>query len=104
MRAYEETWEANLCHITTLDERYRVADFFILPGDDEVEPSSFERTALASAAPEMYRMLLSLEWTSAEGEHGALPAACPRCLNLRLDGHAAGCGLSKILKRARGES
>jgi hypothetical protein len=39
----------------------------------------WERTRLVSAAPDLVRALLAVEWTSIEGDDGWSPETCPSC-------------------------
>lgn len=52
----------------------------------------------ASAAPDMARLLLEIEWT-APGDVGAVNA-CPFCDRWQRDGHAPDCALDAALRKA----
>lgn len=54
---------------------------------------------LASAAPDLYRALLAVEWRS--GDAGP---RCPGCDRTKAYGHASDCALAAALRKARGEA
>jgi hypothetical protein len=106
MKPWEETWR---CVAQTYGDwagivddkdplRVLYADFRVAKGDEY--KASHARAQLASAAPELYRELLKVEWD--DGPDRFFPE-CSRCGNIKPEGHKANCPRAAALKKARGE-
>lgn len=95
MKPWEETW--------TSSDGYSLD---VAGGPNLVEinigPPERERLALASAAPDMARVLLAIEWSG--GDPGSYnpydPEQCPSCGAAREKGHGADCFLDAALRKA----
>lgn len=72
------------------------------PGDSC--DTEFSNARLIAAAPELYALAESLEW-SAEVSHpeGGTEAGCPVCDAAKRWNHVPGCALAAALAEARGE-
>lgn len=72
LKPWEETWEYERAGSMRMPDGD--AHFGPLAGD--VSEDNVARARLASAAPEMARVLLDTEWSGWDGENGM---ACPSC-------------------------
>lgn len=59
-----------------------------------------QRLDLASAAPDMARALLAIEWEGRAGPAGDVRGACPSCEAELPDSHRPDCALDGALRRA----
>lgn len=81
-------------------------EWFVEPPDDELPGYPIlnaaggwscmreDKAKLASAAPDMARLLLELEWTFGD------IAACPSCIRWYPSGHADDCEWLRAMKKA----
>jgi hypothetical protein len=89
-KPWEETWEWN-----GEDVRDPVARVAVLRG-----PTSDEVGKLAAAAPEMARLLLSLEWADGHWSVNHRGGGCLSCGSARDEGHREDCRLVAVLRKA----
>lgn len=83
---FDETWVFR-------DRQVRDETDSTIVTDHDVEPSACR---LIAAAPELYRALAALEWSTELG-------SCPTCGSQPGDDHDFDCALGLALRKARGE-
>lgn len=59
-----------------------------------------EVARLASAAPDLVRALLAVEWATPKAYRASVYWSCAACLNIQPDGHAPGCIIDAALRKA----
>jgi hypothetical protein len=102
-RVLEETWEAQRYVVEMKGDAGRQIGQFIDDADDPDWPScDRDRAQLASVAPEMVRLLLSVEWDvegfDSRGDSSGF--VCLFCANGADHGHAGDCALDAVLRKA----
>lgn len=99
MKVWEETWTADSGRVYLDDaSSYRVAVFDRRDPDvrsADLVDQDYAAARLASAAPDMARQLLALEWGGAH-----LMAMCPQCQGLQRNGHHRDCELAAAFRKA----
>ncbi len=109
MKPWEETWSVtpdgktiqvqNGVGMRVMGEAYAVDRFM-----KEIEPERLlPRISLAASAPELYRVLKSIEWGGMDPEWAEMCPVCERQEHPYGPGHKPDCKLDAALKRARGE-
>lgn len=114
-KPWEETWEyrapkADIGYVTPFQT---VCGFLSVDEDAELNPpeDARARAKIASAAPEMARLLLALEWSGSECYYDGCDAVCPCCrkegprksrFSAKILGgeHAEDCALAAVLRKA----
>lgn len=94
-KPWEEDWEVFEANpgcpaFAARTSRDEVRVFESLAGEDDDAP----RARLAAAAPELVRVLLSIEWG------GRYHGDCPSCAYQEHNGHATWCWLNAALRKA----
>lgn len=89
MRPHEENWAA---HKDCVVEATSWKTVFVS------HDGARDRAQLASAAPDMGRVLLAIEWSGCETFTDN--ECCPTCAATEREGHTAGCALDAALRKA----
>lgn len=101
MKVIDETWEALGERVVRADEE-RTWLFAAIPID--APESGKARARMAAAAPEMLKMLRSLEWS---GSDISGYAECPSCQRTKdpvfNEEHRADCAIAALIRKAGGE-
>lgn len=103
-KPWEETWKNKIYRgeLRLVDEHGMMTDNLAWFGDSDEKGEAFDiaraRCQLASAAPDMARLLLELEWTGERQEE----QCCPSCFAevRRKEPHAPDCALATALRKA----